>query len=168
MLTAAQIASIRALTLVEPALAAFVAAQNDYEIMAWWNAPAAPDFIVTKTTLSRHDILTATSLEGTTFAWAGGAYITRAQGERDAFREMFNSTGTVNPTTASIQAAFTDIFSGAGGVGNRAHIVAMGKRKATRAEKALATGTGTLIAPAALTFEGNIGSQEMSNILGAQ
>lgn len=113
-------------------------------------------FIVTKTALSRHDILTGTSDEGTTFTWTGGAYITRSQGERDAFREIFNSTGTVNPTLPSIQAAFADIFSGTGGAVNRTHITAMSKRKATRLEKIFATGTGTLASPGTLVVEGGV------------
>ncbi len=123
------------------------------------NVLASPSFIVTKTALSRHDILTATSDESTVFTWAGGAYITRSQGERDAFREMFNSTGTVNPALPSITAAFADIFSGSGGASNRTHITAMSKRKATIAEKALAVGTGSLASPAIMNFEGvvNVG-----------
>lgn len=113
-------------------------------------------FIVTKTALSRHDILTGTSDEGTTFTWTGGAYITRAPGERDAFREIFNSTGFVNPSLASIKAAFADIFSGAGGATNRTHISAMSKRKANNLEKIFATGTGTLASPGTLVVEGEV------------
>lgn len=121
-----------------------------------YNAPAAPEFIVWKSALSRHDILTATGPTGTTFAWAAGAYITRSQGERDAFREMFNSTGNVNPALPTMQAAFADIFSGAGGAGNRAHILAMSKRIATRLEKLFATGTGSDANPATMAVEGEV------------
>jgi len=86
----------------------------------------------------------------------GGANITRSQGERDAFREIFNSTGTVNPSLASIKAAFADIFSGTGGAVNRTHITAMSKRKANRLEKIFATGTGTLASPGTLVVEGDV------------
>lgn len=120
---------------------------------------------VEKTLLSKHDILTATSQEATTFAWAAGAYITRAAGERDAFREMFNSTGSVNPSLASIKAAFADIFSGVGGAGNRTHITAMSKRLCNRVEALSAVGTGTLISPAVLGFEGTVNGQFISNII---
>lgn len=108
----------------------------------WLNGQASPAYYVKRTSLSRHDILTGTSDEGTTFAWAAGAYITRNQGERDAFREMFNDTGTVDPWLPTILAAFADIFSGAGGAGNRAHIVAMSRRPATRFEALYASGAG--------------------------
>jgi hypothetical protein len=127
------------------------------------NGTAAPDFIVNKTTLSRHDILTGTSLAATTFTWTGGAYITRSQGEREAFREIFNSTGTVDPRLPSIVAAFADIFSGPGGLTNRTHIAEMSKRKATFAEKILATGTGTLVAPANMSFEGKLTSTDVAS-----
>ncbi len=157
---------LRAVVIAEPTLQTAINTGDDYAIANWCNDPAVPDFFVTKTTLSRHDILTATSGEGTTFAWAGAAYITRAQGERDAFREMFNSTGTVNPNLASIQAGFADIFSGAGGLPNRTHIAAISKRKATRAEKVLATvpGTGLLASPATLTYEGQVTANEASSL----
>ena len=56
----------------------------------------------------------------------------------------------------SIKAAFADIFSGAGGAGNRTHIDAMSKRKALRIEKILATGNGAFATPSALGFEGTI------------
>ena len=130
--------------------------RDDTTLAGLYNLPAAPDYYLRRTALSRHDILTATSDDGTTFAWAGAAYITRSQGERDAFREMFNSTGTVNPSLASIAAAFNDIFSGAGGAGNRAHILAMARRKASRVEALFAQGAGTKLAPSLIGYEGEI------------
>lgn len=117
------------------------------QIADWYNQLRAPAFYVWRSSLSRHEILTGASDDGTTFAWAAGAYITRSQGERDAFREMFNSTGTVNPALPSIQAAFTDIFSGTGGAGNRAHIVAMSRRALSRVERIFATGVGSKASP---------------------
>lgn len=129
-----------------------------------YNTNAVPDFIVWKSSLSRHDILTQTSPTGTSFQWAAGAYITRSQGERDAFREMFNDTGTVNPSQSTMQAAFADIFSGTGGAGNRAHILSMSKRKATRIEKVFATGTGTDAVPATMTIEGPVDYRTFINL----
>lgn len=131
--------------------------------------------IVWRTALSRHEILAGKSAEGTTFAWAGGAYITRSQGERDAFREMFNSTGTVDPSLPSIQAAFTDVFSGPGGLSNRTHITALSKRAATKFEAIFSTGTGTTQSPASVGkyttgeyIQGAIGFQLVAEALAAQ
>lgn len=142
-----------------------VGVTNEQAIANFYNAQAAPAYIVEKTLLSRHDILTGTSFTGTLFGWAGALYITRAQGERDAFREMFNTSGTVNPSLPSIKAAFNDIFSGVGGLPNRTHITAMSKRPATVAEKLLATGLGTDVAPSTLGAEGTLTAQEVANII---
>lgn len=164
MLTTEQLATLKAAILAETD-AAFVAARTAGATGAmadFYNQTASPAFYVWRKSLSRHEILTGTSDGGTTFAWAGGAYITRSQGERDAFREMFNSTGSVDPSLASIQAAFADIFSGTGGAGNRAHITAMSRRPATRAERLFATGTGSKAAPGVAVYEGTVSGDEIS------
>lgn len=157
-----QLQAVKTAILADPALASQPMTSGGALVIAEaLNAQAAPDFIVWRTSLARHDILTGTSIEGTTFTWTGGAYITRSQGERDAFREMFNSTGSVNPRTPTIISAFNDIFSGAGGATNRAHIEAVSKRKATRVEKITASGTGSLASPATLSFEGAISGEDV-------
>jgi hypothetical protein len=62
-----------------------------------------------------------------------------------------------------VRAAFDDVFSGtgAGAVNNRAHIVAMSRRLASRIEKLLATGTGTTGSPATMGFEGPISYRDI-------
>lgn len=164
MLTTEQLATLKAAILAETD-AGFVAARTEGAtgaMAAFFNEYATPVFYVWRKTLSRHEILTGTSDDGTTFAWTGGAYITRSQGERDAFREMFNSTGSVDPSLSSIQAAFADIFSGSGGAGNRAHITAMSRRPVTRAERLFVTGTGSKAAPGTATFQGALRSDDIS------
>lgn len=157
-MTPQQLQTLKAAILAEtdPAFVELRSSGATGAMAEFYNQPASPAFYVGKTSLSRHDILTATSDDGTTFSWAGGAYITRSQGERDAFREMFNSTGTVNPSLASIVAAFNDIFSGAGGAGNRTHITAMSRRAASRVEKLFATGVGSKASPAVAVYSGTL------------
>jgi hypothetical protein len=154
--TPAQLQTVRANIEANPDLLALYNAGDRAGLAAAYNAPATPTFWVYKSSLPRHDILTGTSVDGTTFTWTGGAYITRSQGERDAFREMFNSTGAVNPAVPSIQSAFNDIFSGVGGATNRTHITAMSRRVATRMEKLFAAGAGTIANPAVLVIEGEV------------
>lgn len=163
-MTPEQLTTLKTAILAETDVA-FVAARTAGATQAmadFFNADAAPAFYAWRRSLSRHEILTGTSDDGTTFAWAAGAYITRSQGERDAFREMFNSTGSVNPSLTSIQAAFSDIFSGTGGAGNRAHITAMSRRPVTKVERLFATGTGSKAAPGTAGFEGEIRSDDIS------
>ena len=153
---------IKAAILADPTLASQPSDGDGLNFIAdALNAVASPDYFVWRKSLSRHEILTGTSELSTTFSWAGGSYITRSQGERDAFREMFNSTGTVDPSLASIKAAFADIFSGTGGAGNRTHIDAMSKRRALRIEKILATGNGAFSTPSTLGYEGTISPNEV-------
>ena len=162
-LTDPQIATLRTAINAETD-AEFVAYRQQGAVGAmadWLNLAASPAYYVKRTALSRHEILTSTSDQGTTFTWAGAAYITRSQGERDAFREMFNSTGTVNPSLPSIVAGFADIFSGAGGLANRTHIANMSRRPATRVEKLFAVGAGTQIGPSTLVFEGTLNPSDV-------
>lgn len=149
-------------------------AQNgDYQGVAnAYNAAASPDFIVWKTKLLKHELTDETSSTGTTFTWGGatGGYISRSQGERDAWREIWNSKLSVNPSLANVRTAIDDIFSGsgAGAQNNRAHFTAMAKRKATLAEKVLkASGTGSDASPAILGFEGVMEPGDVGAILDA-
>lgn len=164
MLTPAQLATLKTNILANQDTTTLYTDGNLQGLADLYNAAASPAFVVWKRELSRHDILTQTSPTGTVFSWAGGAYITRSQGERDAFREMFNDTGTVNPALPTMQAAFNDIFSGSGGADNRAHILAMSKRAATRLEKLFATGTGSDASPATMVIEGPIDYQTFINL----
>lgn len=167
MLTTAQLTTLKAAILAEldPVFAALRAVNNEQGMADWYNALASPAYYVKRAALARHDILTGTSDDNTTFAWAGSAYITRNQGERDAFREMFNDTGSVNPWLPPILAAFADIFSGTGGTGNRAHIIAMSRRTANRVEKLFAVGAGTKAGPSDAGFAGSVTAQDISDAL---
>lgn len=152
-----QLATLKAAILAESD-PAFVAARNEGNntVMAeFFNATASPLFYVYKDSLSRHAILAETSDDGTVFGWTGNLYISRAQGERDAFREMFNSTGAVDPSLATIRAAFNDIFSGAGGLPNRTHIEAMSRRTVNKFERLFVTGTGSKVDPGKAIVVGN-------------
>lgn len=170
-MTLAQQATLRAhiLASTDPAVIAARAIRNDTELARLYNLDVSPAWWLYKSTLSRHDLLTGTSPDGTTFTWGGtsGGYINRSQGERDAFREMFNSTGSVNPAQANIQTAFNDIFSGAGAgaVANRAHILAMSRRRATVFERVFATGTGTTGSPGLLVLEGPVNYEQIGVVM---
>lgn len=172
-LSPSQLATLKAAILLDPALAALTSGPDtDYgAIAAAMNLSASPDFWVYRSSLSRHELITQSSQDGTSFTWGGttGGYISRSPGERDAFREMFNDSGAVDPAQANIQAGFADIFSGpgAGAQNNRAHIAAMSRRKATRAEKALATGMGSTGTPAKLGWEGQLAISDIGEMFNA-
>ena len=163
-LTTQQLATIKADILADPVLSAQPAnTDGDFEIARLYDLPASPDFWVYKTRLSKHEVTSEASVDGTTFAWTGTGFITRSQGERDAWRELWNSTLTVDPSQANVRQAFADIFSGATAPApaNRTHLSACARRKASRIEKLLASGTGTTGSPATMGFEGPISYRDI-------
>lgn len=133
-------------------LAANFPALPDEEAAAQYNAAASPDFWVWKTKVTKDELTNSTSVDGTTFNWTGAGFITRSQGERDAWRELFNGSNSVNPSLPQVRQAFSDIFSGgtAPAPANRTHLTTVSRRKATRGEKLFATGTGSTASPAVM------------------
>ena len=156
MLTTAQLATFKAALFAETdtELVALRAAGATGAIAEWYNKPSVPDFITWRTNVTEHEIVDNTSAEGTVWSWT--AYIGRSVGEQNAWARMFNGTYSVNPSIPQVRSGMADIFSGGTGAAQRTHLLAIGKRKATRAEKLFAVGTGTTAAPATLTFEGAI------------
>lgn len=162
-LTPEQKAALKAAALAEPSIATCISGGNDVCVTTWFNT--ASTFVVWRNSVTQNEYQSREN--GTTFNWSGaGGFIARSQGERDAWRTMFQA-GAVDPSKANVLAAFNDIFSGAGAgaVANRAHLLSVSKRMATNAEKVLATGTGTDASPGKLTFYGTISLSETSSIL---
>jgi hypothetical protein len=158
MLTPAQQATVKADILADSMLNAFPNnSDGAFEIAKLYNLPAAVDFWVWRTAVDRNEFTNSTSVDGTTFTWVGNGFITRSVGEQTAWSELFNSTHSVNPSLPNVRQAFADIFSGSGNAAaNRTHMLAIARRKTTRLEKLLATGTGSTASPGLLTFEGTV------------
>ena len=135
---------------------------GNYAIASLYNAEASPAFWVWKSAVTEEEIVGQPSVDNTLFSWS--AYIGRGQGERDGWMRLFRS-GKVNPSMPNVQAAVLDIFSGVGtvAVAQRTHIQATFRRKATRLEKLLSTGTGSAGSPATMGFEGKIDLQDVAD-----
>jgi hypothetical protein len=152
MLTDAQYLVLKANILADPVLNAIPnTADGAFEIAAAYNAQALPDFWVWRTAVPQFEIVSTTTADGTNWSWT--SYIGRSQGERDGWREMFADTGSINFARPNVRQGLQDIFSGAGGAAQRTHLLAIGRRKATRAEKLFATGTGSTASPATSAFD---------------
>ena len=131
------------------------------------NAVASPDFWVWRTFVEKKEIVQQVSSTGTSFIWAGNGFITRSAGELECWNQLFNSTLTCNPSLPNVRQAFTDIFSGTGNAAdNRAHLLVVGRRKATVAENLLATGTGSTASPATMGA-GAEGEVTLQNLIDA-
>lgn len=160
MLTPQQQTALKAHIDASPDLSVFPNnADGNFAIADLLNLDAAPDWWVWRTRLEKHTVTDETSPEATTFSWpALGA---RSASEQFIWRELWNSTLSCNPSLPQVRQGFADVFSGGTGATMRTHMLAMARRKATRVEKVLSSGTGTAAAPATLTFEGQISYQDV-------
>jgi cold shock CspA family protein len=159
-LTPAQLQTLKADIAADPVLSVIPkTSAGSITVANAYNQPASPAYWVWRTAVSKDELVGSTSVDGTTFAWTGAGFITRSQGERDAFVAMFSSAGTINCALASVRQAFVDIFSGATAPApaNRTHLATVCRRTATRGEKLYATnGAGTTANPSTMGFEGAI------------
>jgi hypothetical protein len=134
-----------------------------FAIAALYNATASPDHWVWRTLVSKNEMTSSTSGDGTTFSFP--QLIARTVQEQFGWRELFNGTESCNPSLPNVRQGFADVFSGAqaGPTAQRAHLLAMARRKATRIEKLLATGTGSTASPATMGFEGAVSFQDIQD-----
>lgn len=150
----AQLATLRTLVLAEPSLATARQTGDDQAIAAWLNGNASPDFWVYKTNVSNDEI--GDAMNGTEVAGLSSLNMQRLQ------LLAAYSGGSQNPSRADRRAAFDASFSGAGGATTRAALAVLWRRLTTRAEKALATGTGSTGSPALMGWEGTITAEQAS------
>lgn len=168
-MTTAQLATLKAYILGQGDLSPLAGSPDGrFEITRLLNLDASPDYYVWKSFVSDTDLYTVTSPDATTWSWT--IYIGRSQGERDAWRQMVNMAGGLNPSLANTRSGIADIFSGAGGAAQRTHLLAMGRRKATRFEKIFAVATtggsgtrGSTANPDTMTLENAVSVSDVEN-----
>ena len=162
MLSQSELTILKADILADPVLSTYPNnSDGNFAIAAAYNLQAVPDFWVWKSRVTQEESVGVVSVDGTSWSWT--AYISRSQGERDGWREMFADTGAINPSYPNVRQGLADIFSGAGGAAQRTHLLAVSRRKATRVEKLLATGTGSTASLATMGFEGNLSYQDVQD-----
>ena len=142
MLTTAQLILLKNEASTNPAISAAWNAGDNGLVQIWLNSISSPNYWVYRSNISKDDICNKPSVDETNFSWT--IYIARSQGERDAWREIFSISGTVDATKENVRQAFMDIFSGGPGAPQRTHLAAKARRLATNAERVLVvSGTGT-------------------------
>lgn len=162
MLTSAQLQTLKTDILADPALSGQPNTPDGaFAIAAAYSLVAAPDFWVWRTFVADSEIYEATSVDATVWSWT--IYIARSQAEREAWRQMVNMRGGLNASLANVRTGIADIFSGAGGAAQRTHLLALGRRKATRVEKLFAAGTGSTASPATMVIEGLLNYVDVLN-----
>jgi hypothetical protein len=143
----AQALALKAYIMADSTLAAWYATGRMAEEVAnALNLPQAPEWVVWKSQVSWADIM------GNGMDWERVVQLT--VGEARAWDWLFIG-GVMQPHKINIRAGIDRVWSGtAPMLAVRATVYTHCKRAATRAEKALSTGTGTTASPATMGFEG--------------
>lgn len=158
-LTSTQIAALKTACLADTVgCKPFHDAANDDALAGYFNADTAT-FIVWRTSVTKEEIT-----QDPSFDWTRVDNL--SVGKARIWDLMFdNSSRAINASNANVRAGIAAAWVGAAAdLAVQAAVLAKCKRSATRAEKALASGTGTSVSPAVMTFQGTISVGEASLI----
>jgi hypothetical protein len=129
-------------------------------IAAFYNAQASPDFYVWRTDVTRAEIYN-TSPQPEASLWNWSLYKAQSVTEQNAWTQMFMGDAA-NFAMSNLRAGVSTIFTGSAQQNAQAaHVLAVGRRKATRGEKLLATGTGSTASPATMGREGALSGADI-------
>lgn len=136
---------------------------NDQEAADALNATASPDFWVWRTSVTQDEIMQ------NGFDWTRVDNL--SVGKARIWEWLFNNQNRAfNPAKANVRAAIDATWVGtAADLQQRAAVYAHCRRRATLAEKLLASGTGTTEAPATMGSvpEGQLSAQDVIDAYGA-
>lgn len=155
-LTTPQLQAIKAEINADPTLSAYpLSSDGAFYIAAALNQEASPAFLVWRTSVPLEEITS----NGFTWTLVDSLSVGTAR----IWEWMFdNGSRSINPSKANIRQGIADVWSGtAGKLAVQAAVLVHCKRNATRAEKVLATGTGSDASPAVMGFEGNLSYQDV-------
>lgn len=151
MLTAAQLSQLKAAALADQTGAALLAAGNDTGLSEWLNAETT--HVVWRSAMTP-EMARAAIIQGATQLDA------LTVGKRDSL--FWLASGNLDVSNASVRAAIDDLCGSQNTL--KAALQAAQRRTASRAEKILASGTGTTASPATLGWEGTLSANDASAI----
>lgn len=154
MLTTVQLQALKAAILADPALAALPmtsgAAAMIAEVM---NEPASPNYVVWRTDVPLEEIMR----NGMDWTRVDNLSVGKAR-----IWDWLSRLGTINASQANVRAGIEAAWVGTqADLAVRAAVFGHCKRGATRAEKLLASGTGSDASPGTMTFEGALTSEDV-------
>ena len=155
-MTNAQLLALRAAAVSDGTAAGLIATADDQGLADWFNV-AQPSFYAWRTSLTL-DMSRSAIVQGATQLDALTA------GKRDSLFWLLSEA--VNPSDANVRAAIDDLCGTQATL--KGSLQAALKRTTTRAEKILASGTGTISVPATLAYEGYLSAAEASWVRVAQ
>jgi hypothetical protein len=153
-LTTEQLATLKAAILADPVLAAFTNnSDGNYDMAVFLDQPATPDFIVWRTNVNPDEIMK----NGMDWTRVDNLSVGKAR-----IWDWMTRIGTFDAGKANIRAGIDAAWVGtAADLAVRAVIYTHCKRAATKAEKILATGTGTDASPAVMGVEGRLSANDI-------
>ena len=159
-MTPQQLTAFKAAILAEtaPELVALRQTNDEQGMADWYNGASAT--YCWRTNVSRAEIYNTTSGEATTWNWT--TYKAQAVPEQNAWTQMFLGD-QADFSQPNLRSGVAAIFGGANA--QTAHVLAVSKRLATRAERVFATGTGTIGSPATFGWQGQVSAQDISDAL---
>jgi len=151
MLTTAQLTTLKSEINADAALSSLPPnSDGAFAIAAAFNLDAVPDFIVWRTSVSIDEIM------NNGFVWTAVDSMTVGKAR---IWDWMSRLGSINPSKTNIRQGLVDAFGAGSAMANG--ILPHLKRKATRAEKLFASGTGSDAQPATMAFEGAISFQDV-------
>ena len=158
--TATQVTAIKAAIAADPAMATITQTPSGPEVIASLFNTAEPAYFVWRTDVAVDEIMK----NGMDWTRVDNLSIGKAR-----IWEWMSKLGTFNAAKPNIRAGIDATWVGTtADLAVRDAVYVHCKRNATRLEKLLTTGAGTLITPSLLVYAGKVGAQEMSDIIGAQ
>ena len=160
-LTTQQQATLKAFVEADPVLSTYPHnSDGAYEIARLMQAPASPDFIVWRTSVTQDEIM----LNG--FDWTRVDNLT--VGPARVWEWLFNNGNrSINPSKINVRAGIDAVWKGgAADLAVRAAVYVHCKRSANVLEKLFSTGTGTTASPATMAVEGSIPYNEVVSAMG--
>lgn len=153
-MTPEQLQTLKAAILADPTLNAYPPGSDGaYEIAYLLNQTASPAYIVWRTEVPIDDIMR----NGMDWARVDNLSVGKAR-----IWDWMGRLGTLNPSKTNIRAGIDAAWVGAvSDLAVRATVYTHCKRSATRAEKLLATGSGTDASPSTMGFEGSLSWQDV-------
>lgn len=153
-LTNEQLLTLKNAILADQTLADEVAAGAINSIAEAFNAPASPEFVVWRTSVTREECSTVG------FDWAQVDNLTVGQAR---IWDWLFASGFANPSEPGVRAGIAECWKGtANKVAVATFVFGKCKRPATRFEHLYATGTGTTATPGLLVVEGEVDGQTVA------
>lgn len=160
-LTSQQVAALKATCLADTVTCKPLhdaVSPDDVALAAYFNTDTVT-YIVWRTSVTKEELT-----QDDAFAWDRVDNLT--VGKARIWVDMFDTPSrSINPSKANVRAGIAAAWTGtAADNAVQAAVLAKCKRSATRAEKALATGSGTTNSPSVMSFTGSISYAEASLI----